>query len=57
MFSIFNMGWGFAIIIDKKDANKILDLLNKLKVEAEIIGEVVKEKKIIINYQDKKIIL
>lgn len=57
IFSIFNMGWGFAIIIDKKDANKILDLLNKLKVEAEIIGEVVKEKKIIINYQDKKIIL
>jgi len=57
MFKTFNMGWGFAIIVDKKDVNKILDLLNKLKIEAEIIGKVIKEKKIIINYQDRKIIL
>ena len=58
MVSVFNMGWGFAIIINKKDANDILELLKKApKLEAEIIGKVIKEKKIIINYQNKKTIL
>jgi len=57
MFKTFNMGWGFAIVVKKEDVNKILDLLEKLKVEAEVIGEVIKKKKIFINYQDKKLIL
>jgi len=57
MFKTFNMGWGFAIIIKKKDVNKILELLKKQKVEADIIGKVIREKKIIINYKNRKIIL
>lgn len=57
MFKTFNMGWGFAIIIKKEDADEILDLLRKEKLGAEIIGKVIKEKKIIVNYQNKKIIL
>ncbi len=57
MFSIFNMGWGFAIIVKKRDGDNILKLLKKEKLEAEIMGKVIKEKKIIINYQNKKIIL
>lgn len=57
MASVFNLGWGFAIIVKKEDVNKILDLLEKLKIEADIIGKVIEEKKIIINYQNKKIIL
>ena len=57
MFKTFNMSWGFAIVVKKEDVNKILDLLEKLKVEAEVIGEAIKKKKIIINYQDKKLIL
>ena len=57
MFKTFNMGWGFAIVVKKEDVNKILDLLEKLKVEAEVIGKVIKEKKIFINYRDKKLIL
>ncbi|PIV45311.1 MAG: phosphoribosylformylglycinamidine cyclo-ligase [Candidatus Nealsonbacteria bacterium CG02_land_8_20_14_3_00_37_10] len=57
MFRTFNMGWGFAIVVKKENVNKILDLLEKLKVEAEVIGKVSKKKKIIINYQDKKLIL
>lgn len=55
MFSVFNMGWGFAIIIKETDANKILQLLKKEKVKAEVIGKVTGEKKIVINYQNKKI--
>jgi len=51
------MGWGLAIVINKKDINDILDLLKEEKVKAEVIGKVIKEKKIIINYQNQKIIL
>ena len=57
MFRTFNMGWGFAIIIKNKDANKILESLRKQKIEAEIIGRVIKEKQIFINYKNKKIVL
>jgi phosphoribosylformylglycinamidine cyclo-ligase len=57
MFKTFNMGWGFALIVEKKDSDKILTLAKKLKLGAEIIGKVIKERKIIINYQNKKIIL
>ncbi len=57
MFKTFNMGWGFAIVVDRKDSEKILKLAQKIKLEAEIIGRVIKERKIIINYQNKKIVL
>ena len=57
MFKTFNMGWGFAIIIKKKDTNKVLELLKKQKVKADIIGKVIKERKIIINYKNRRIIL
>ena len=57
MFSVFNMGWGFAIIVWEKDADSILDLLKKEKMEAEIIGKVIKKKKIVINYQNKEIVI
>lgn len=57
MFKTFNMGWGFAIIVDKKVAGKILALAKKLKLGAETIGKVIEEKKIIINYLNKKIVL
>lgn len=57
MFKTFNMGWGFAIVVRKKDVNNVLNLLKKERVKAEVIGKVTGEKKIIINYQNKKIIL
>lgn len=57
MFKTFNMGWGFAIIVEKKKSDKILNLAKKLKLGAEIIGEAIKDKKIIINRQNQKIIL
>jgi len=57
MFRVFNMGWGFAIIVRKKDVDKILKLLKIQRVKAGVIGRVIKERKIIINYKNKKIIL
>lgn len=47
MFSVFNMGWGFVIIVQKEDTENVLDLLKKEKVKAETIGKVIKDKKII----------
>ena len=67
MFKTFNMGWGFALIVKKADAEAILALLNnppshkatagEEKTNAEIIGYVTKEPGITINFRDKKIIL
>ena len=57
MFKTFNMGWGFAIIIKATNADKILDLLKSEKAEADTMGKVISEKKIIINCKNKKLIL
>jgi phosphoribosylformylglycinamidine cyclo-ligase len=40
MYQTFNMGMGFCIIADKKDADGILELI-KGKMEGKIVGEVV----------------
>lgn len=57
MFRTFNMGWGFAIIIDKKDTDQALSLLEKAGADAEQIGEVTETQKIEIRYENKKIML
>ena len=57
MFKTFNMGWGFAIIVDKADVDKALDVLEKVGVEAERIGHVTDSKGIRIFYKNRKIIL
>ena len=57
MFKTFNIGWGFDIIIKKTNTDKILNLLKNEKVEADVMGKVISEKKIIINCQNKTIIL
>lgn len=44
MFRVFNMGWGFAIVVKKEDADNILHLLKREKLEADVIGEVIREK-------------
>ena len=57
MFGVFNMGWGFAIIVENEDVKKILNLLKKERIEAELIGRVIKEKRIIINYKNQRMVL
>jgi phosphoribosylformylglycinamidine cyclo-ligase len=57
MFKTFNMGWGFAVIVDKRDRDKALDVLEKSETQAEQIGHIKKSKGISIVYGDKKIIL
>jgi len=57
MLKTFNMGWGFAIIIDKKAEDDILDILEKSKVEAEPIGEATSSRKIVAAYKGKQLVL
>ncbi|MGC8896574.1 MAG: AIR synthase-related protein, partial [Candidatus Bathyarchaeia archaeon] len=57
MFKTFNMGWGFAVIVDRKDVDKAVSLLEKGGVKAEPIGHVTDSKGIRILYRDRKIVL
>jgi phosphoribosylformylglycinamidine cyclo-ligase len=57
MLKTFNMGWGFAIIVDKTARDDILEILEKRKMEAEPIGEVTSSKKIVAVYKGKKLVL
>jgi len=57
MCKTFNMGWGFAIIVERKDRDKAIDILEKAGTQAEQIGKVTAAEGVKILYKDKKIIL
>jgi phosphoribosylformylglycinamidine cyclo-ligase len=57
MFKTFNMGWGFAVIVDKVDGYKAVDVFGKTGVQAEQIGFVTDSEGIKIHYKNRKIIL
>lgn len=52
MFKTFNMGWGFAVIVRKEDAEETLNLLK----DSEVIGRIT-DKELIIKFEGKKIVL
>jgi phosphoribosylformylglycinamidine cyclo-ligase len=56
-YKTFNMGWGFAIIIDKTDTDKALDTLEKADAEAEVIGKVTGTPHITISHKNRKLVL
>jgi phosphoribosylformylglycinamidine cyclo-ligase len=55
MLKTFNMGWGFAVIVDKNDEESISDSFQKTGVEAERIGKVTKSESIVVSYKSKKL--
>ena len=57
MFKTFNMGWGFAVVVDKNDKDKAIDVLEKNGVQAEPIGFVTDSKGIRILYRNRKMVL
>ncbi len=57
MLKTFNMGWGFAIILDKKDEDKAIHILEKTGTQAEKIGHTTDSEGIKILYKDKTIIM
>jgi len=57
MFKTFNMGWGFALIVDKKDCDRTIGVLEKVGVEAEEIGHVTRGEGVKVVYKNKRISL
>ena len=57
MFTTFNMGWGFGIIVDKADRDRTLDILEKADAEPEVIGKVVDTPQVTVKYGGKKLSL
>ncbi len=58
MFRTFNMGWGFAVIVDKSDQDQALDALEKTQAHPEVIGKVTTaNQKITVKHQKKKLLL
>jgi phosphoribosylformylglycinamidine cyclo-ligase len=58
MFKTFNMGWGFGIILDKKDADKATGILEKEGLKPEQIGLVTgKERVVEIEYENHPMVL
>ncbi len=55
MLKTFNMGWGFAIIIDKHDEAEAISIIEKGGVEAEQIGKVTDSERIVAKYKSKKL--
>jgi phosphoribosylformylglycinamidine cyclo-ligase len=57
MFRTFNMGWGFAVIVDKTDQEATLAALKKTGAQPELIGKVTDKKRIEIRHGSKSLIL
>jgi len=55
MLKTFNLGWGFAVVVDKSDEDDAISIIEKSGVEAEVIGDVTASGKIIAHYKGKKL--
>ena len=55
MFKTFNMGWGFAVVVDKTLKEEAVDLLERNDVEASQIGTVTNSGRIVVKHKGKKI--
>ena len=55
MLKTFNMGWGFAVVVDKNDEDDAISIIEKYGVGAERIGEVTASGKIVAHYKNKKL--
>ncbi len=57
MLKTFNMGWGFAVIVDRRIVDEVVGCLEREGVEAEPIGRVTDTGKIVAKYRGKRIVL
>jgi phosphoribosylformylglycinamidine cyclo-ligase len=55
MLKTFNMGWGFGVIVDKNDADDTISIIEKARVESEVIGKVTDSGRIVAHYKSKKL--
>jgi len=57
MLKTFNMGWGFAVIVNREDKDGVIESFEKDKLEAEQIGKATDSGKIVASYRGKRILL
>ncbi|MBS7660123.1 MAG: phosphoribosylformylglycinamidine cyclo-ligase [Candidatus Bathyarchaeia archaeon] len=57
MFKTFNMGWGFAIVVDRMDKDAAIDAVERTGIKAEEIGRITDNPGIEIHYRGRKFIL
>jgi phosphoribosylformylglycinamidine cyclo-ligase len=57
MFKTFNMGWGFAVIVDKGERDQALDVLNGTGLRSEQIGHVNASEGIKVFHKEERVIL
>ena len=58
MFRTFNMGWGFALVVAKKDADALVKFLEKQGEHAQIIGRATGKKGVIeIEHEGKRFVV
>jgi phosphoribosylformylglycinamidine cyclo-ligase len=55
MLKTFNMGWGFAVVVDKNNEEDVTDSFEKSEVGAERIGNVTSSGKIVALYKGEKL--
>ncbi len=57
MLKTFNMGWGFAVIVNKNQQDEAIAAIEKSGIKAEPIGKVTDTEKIVANYKGRKLTL
>jgi phosphoribosylformylglycinamidine cyclo-ligase len=57
MLKTFNMGWGFAVVVNKGDVDAVIDSFEKDKIRAEQIGKATASRQIVAFYRGKKLLL
>jgi len=57
MFKTFNMGWGFGIIVDRVDLDEAMNILGRIGVAAEVIGEITDKPSVEVLHNGKRLFL
>ncbi|MDT7891850.1 MAG: phosphoribosylformylglycinamidine cyclo-ligase [Thermoproteota archaeon] len=57
MFRTFNCGIGMCVILDKKYAERALDIFSKHKIKASIIGRVIDNYGVYVKYKGRKLVI
>lgn len=57
MLKTFNMGWGFAVVVNQGDKDAVVDSFEKDNIQAEQIGRVTDSERIVASYKGKKFLL
>ena len=57
MLKTFNMGWGFAVVVNETDKDAVINSFEKSNIQAEHIGKVTDSTRVVASYNGKKILL